>query len=234
MKIATTVECNPTSIDHIGCGEEADVFSFIDKYGSKKTIKIYSQSISVNKGFANVKKDLIEKTNLLRSASKVLKPLLNSEIELNRNKYYFQVFDYIDTDLLSICNNKNGNINLYEFFIIALRIVMGVYSLHKANIVHCDIKLENILVNLKDKKVKLIDFGFTKRIERDCSYIPQGTPVYASPELKSVLGKIPGYMLFPSDIYSLGIILYAIFTKSINLPLFHYYKINQKLAPLPY
>ncbi len=233
-QIAKVVKCDFKTVEYIDSGEEVEVFSFIDNNKSKKIIKIYSKVISFKKGFDKVKKDSIEKTNILRGTSKILKPLFDGEIKLYDNKYYFQIFNYMDVDLLSICNDRKKIVNLYEFFIIALRIVMGVDSLHKANIVHCDIKIENILVNLKDKKVKLIDFGFVKKVKKNSYYTPQGTLVYAAPELKKFYTVVPGDMLFPTDIYSLGIVLYAMFTKNINLSNFYYYKENPEIAPLPY
>ncbi len=234
--IARTLGCNPKHIKYLGQGGEVIAFSFIDRNESKKVIKIYSNSIKTEEDFENVKESSTKMNNILKGTSKTLKPLLGHEIEIRNKKYYFQIFNYMDSDLIDICNNKNSNLSPYEFFIIALRIIMGVESLHKANIVHCDIKLENILVNLIDKKVKLIDFGFAKKIEPNCFYKPQGTVNYAAPELMMVsyTNGVPGNMLFPADIYSLGIVLYIMFTKSMAITNFSNFRYNPNIAPLPY
>lgn len=51
--------------------------------------------------------------------------------------------------------------------------------LHDRNIVHRDIKLENILIG-KDRSVKLIDFGFSIE-ENSKLYVFCGTPSYIAP-----------------------------------------------------
>ena len=73
-------------------------------------------------------------------------------------------------------------------------------------IVHRDIKLENILLD-SNKKIKLIDFGFSIIIPKDKKLsIFCGTPSYMSPEIVSK----KEYFGFPADIWALGIVLYVI------------------------
>lgn len=81
--------------------------------------------------------------------------------------------------------------------------------LHGGNIVHCDIKLENIMINDNGRCVGLIDFGAAV----DCSRRLQthrlviGTPGYMAPERF----HDPPIPLTPAaDVFSLGIVLYQI------------------------
>lgn len=59
--------------------------------------------------------------------------------------------------------------------------------LHKLNIVHRDIKPANILYDPETKKIKLIDFGLSKRLVRRGSLIDlwtiTGTLYYRAPEM---------------------------------------------------
>lgn len=85
------------------------------------------------------------------------------------------------------------------------QIVEGINYCHKINIVHRDIKLENILLD-EFKNAKIIDFGFaictpdTSKLKIFC-----GTPQYMSPEIVSKID----YIGQKADIWSLGILLYC-------------------------
>ena len=84
------------------------------------------------------------------------------------------------------------------------QIISAIEYIHKLGIAHRDLKPENILINNKND-IKLIDFGlgkmFTKKelLKTQC-----GSPYYASPEM--INGN--KYNGIPSDIWSLGVILY--------------------------
>ncbi len=86
----------------------------------------------------------------------------------------------------------------------------AVEYLHSKGICHRDIKLENIIINPKTKKIKLIDFGFA------VFYNPNnpdyhlkllcGTPSYMAPEL---LQK-KEYRGPPIDVWTCGIAMYIL------------------------
>lgn len=83
--------------------------------------------------------------------------------------------------------------------------------MHENNVVHRDLKLENILIDRESKQTKLIDFGFSIKVknaqETKLQYMC-GTPTFMSPELaqkKDHLGA-------PADIWALGVILYILLT----------------------
>ena len=88
------------------------------------------------------------------------------------------------------------------------KIVKSVKILHENNIVHGDIKPENILVT-NDFDLKLIDFGFSRKINKDnIIYGTEGSDTYSSPEIKN--GHTSGYDGIKSDIFSLGVFLFVI------------------------
>ena len=75
----------------------------------------------------------------------------------------------------------------------------------KKNICHRDIKLENILI-IKDNIIKLIDFGFAIKCNRnEYQSFFCGTLYYMPPEIVNKQKYTPFY----SDIWSLGVLLYA-------------------------
>ena len=83
--------------------------------------------------------------------------------------------------------------------------------MHNQNVVHRDLKLENILMDRKTKQTKLIDFGFSIEVDsiRDTK-ISQicGTQVYMSPELVQKRDYLGGAV----DIWALGVILFILIT----------------------
>ena len=91
--------------------------------------------------------------------------------------------------------------------------------LHESRIVHGDLKPSNILV-AADGNVKIVDFGIARVLDKtgvpnpDGAALPVMTPGYASPE--QLRGEAPEA---PSDIYSLGVVLYELLTGAKPHPL---------------
>lgn len=92
---------------------------------------------------------------------------------------------------------------LREFF---YKIVIGINYLHENNIIHWDLKLDNILL---DKKMspKICDFGISSEYDPNKKINDTGgTPAYLSPEVIQAKGEVSP----KSDIWSLGILLYLL------------------------
>ena len=133
-----------------------------------------------------------------------------------RDKTGFMVLELADCDLHSFVENNKvetsiGSIGLSES--VAKRwfyqILSAVSYLHDNNIAHRDLKLENILV--KDNSVMLADFGFSQKIDGDNSLSNKcgGTIYFLSPELIRSVKTRSLWCLYKTDIWALGVILYA-------------------------
>lgn len=83
--------------------------------------------------------------------------------------------------------------------------------IHCRSVVHRDIKLDNILLD-SEKGVKICDFGVSKIIKKG-EFIKEqcGTPAYLAPEIIMDTGY-EGYYV---DIWSLGVLLFAMLTGSV-------------------
>ncbi|NWX12805.1 TSSK6 kinase, partial [Aegotheles bennettii] len=90
------------------------------------------------------------------------------------------------------------------------QVVRAVRYLHDRNMVHRDLKCENVLLTADGRRAKLSDFGFSKEASSysDLSTTFCGSAAYAAPE---VLMGIP-YNAKKSDMWSLGVMLYVMVT----------------------
>jgi serine/threonine protein kinase len=87
------------------------------------------------------------------------------------------------------------------------QILLGIIELHDREIVHRDIKVENILLNLDTNAIKIIDLGFSCKIDQCHRF--EGSPIYVSPEVYQYAlthcRHFPPDVLKPNDIWALGV-----------------------------
>eukprot|EP01080_Neovahlkampfia_damariscottae_P012745 gene12745-6937_t len=146
----------------------------------------------------------------------------------------YEHFYIENSDLKLICFPLTycdaGDLNTYlkksslieeEILDIAIQITEGISYLHSNKILHRDLKPENILLKkLNDTlQVKIADFGLSKQVYEDFATTFVGTPKYMSPEMYE--GQSYSYS---SDIWSLGGILFQIFTGTIKAINFRNFK----------
>jgi serine/threonine-protein kinase len=105
-----------------------------------------------------------------------------------------------------------GGLSVREGYDIALQLVDGLEAIHEQGIVHRDLKTANVMVDRRGTAL-LMDFGIAKLWEAHAGATLTaagqivGTPQYMSPE------QAQGEPLDPrSDIYSLGVVLFEVFT----------------------
>ena len=120
---------------------------------------------------------------------------------------YYITMEYIDGDDLSMLLRRIGRLPSDKGVEISREICMGLAAIHKAGILHRDLKPANIIINSKGE-ARITDFGIAG-IEAEVQGTESrvGTPAYMSPE--QIDGK---EVTQRSDIYSLGLLLYEIFT----------------------
>jgi len=119
------------------------------------------------------------------------------------------VMEYVDgTDLAEIIE-KTGSVPVDVGIMIAIQVCSALDYAHMRGLIHRDIKPSNIMVK-RNGEVKLMDFGIAHTKKLQTLTLPGtflGTPAYMSPE--QILGQSLDNQ---SDIFSLGIVLYEMFT----------------------
>jgi serine/threonine protein kinase len=189
-------------------------------------------AIKISKGFRRFfKKNETEDENEGEEKKKELNFVELRELYIMKKIKHGNVINLLDFDL----NRKNGQLcilmeylqtNLGTFFHenrenpkvmnenflknISFQILSGLNYLHENNIIHRDIKLENILYDPKNNIAKIGDFGLSREFDYDLSvqYTDVGTYPYKPPEL--LLGLTHYTSSF--DIWSEGCILVEICT----------------------
>ena len=111
--------------------------------------------------------------------------------------------EYICGDLLNFIR-KRSKLPEQTSKIIFRQLMEGLKYIHSKNIVHRDIKLDNILIDLTNT-IKICDFGVSRELfPGDIMHEHCGTPAYIAPEIF----KNNGYEGFSCDVWSAGVSLY--------------------------
>ncbi len=116
--------------------------------------------------------------------------------------------EYVEGESLRALLRRRQGIALREGLRIAREIIAGLAAAHAQGVVHRDLKPENILI-ARDGAVKVMDFGIARSLEGGATVVGNiiGTPAYMSPEQAE--GMPADHR---SDVYSLGLVLFEIFT----------------------
>ena len=211
-----------------------------------KTKKFYAIKILLEKEeivkWWKYEKSFIDKIaeNDINNSSHCIKIVEDIVVLKNNVKYYGYVFEMLGLSLYEYIklNNFMG-FNIVQIQQIAKQLLEGVDFLHKNNIIHTDLKPENILfvnsnyeqiedlpINIRNDKmnnmiynnikccdIKIIDFGSALFDDGEC-YGIINTRQYRAPEVIFQCCPIGE----KSDIWSIGCILYELYTGDILFP----------------
>ncbi len=127
------------------------------------------------------------------------------------NGLNYLAMEFVDGCSLQDLIDKNGKFSVGDALYITLRVADALNYAHELQMVHRDIKPDNVLVTKKGV-VKVADLGLAKPINDDLSMtasgVGAGTPHYMAPEQMRSAKTVDGR----SDIYALGAMLYVMLT----------------------
>lgn len=124
----------------------------------------------------------------------------------------YMVMEYVDGPDLKEYIRENFPLDLREVIRIMDQILSAVALAHKHNVIHRDLKPQNILMD-KRGNIKIADFGIAVALNQ--SSITQTNSVMGSVHYMSPEQTRGGLVTKQSDIYSLGIILYELITGTV-------------------
>ena len=120
---------------------------------------------------------------------------------------HYIVMELVEGITLKNYIERKGKLTIKEATSIGIQVSMGLEVAHNNEIVHRDIKPQNIMIS-KDGKVKVMDFGIAKAATSETiASNAMGSVHYTSPEQAR-----GGYSDAKSDIYSLGIVMFEMVT----------------------
>ncbi len=190
-------------IDKIGSGGMANVYKAIDRVLNRYVaVKVLKKEFSADENF--VKKFWSEAQS---AAGLTHANIVNVyDVAEDRGLYYI-VMELVEGITLKDYIQKKGRLTAKEVIGIAMQVSSAMDAAHSNNIIHRDIKPQNIIIS-KEGKVKVTDFGIAKATSSNTiSTNVMGSVHYTSPEQAR-----GGFSNAKSDIYSLGITMYEMIT----------------------
>ncbi len=190
-------------IEGIGAGGMSDVYKAKDNVlGRFVAIKVLRQEFTEDMNF-------VTKFHAEAQAAAGLEHpnIVNIYDVGSDNSMHYIVMEYIDGITLKSYIEKKGQLTDKEAISIAIQVGRGIEAAHNKNIIHRDIKPQNIMIS-KQGKVKVTDFGIAKAVNANTIHSDvMGSVHYSSPEQAR-----NGFVDVKSDIYSLGIVMYEMVT----------------------
>jgi serine/threonine protein kinase len=199
-------------MESIGHGGMAHVYSAIDLMLDRPVaVKVLKETLSADPVF----RDRFHQE--AKAAANLSHPNIVTvhDFGLDQGRLFI-VMEHIPGVDLKTMIIKKGRLPLDEAIPLIIQACSGIGYAHRAGLVHCDIKPQNMLVT-PDKRLKVTDFGIARAL---ASISPDerneeiwGSPQYFSPEQASGAAPQPA-----SDVYSLGVVMYELLTG--QLPFF--------------
>ncbi len=196
-------------------GDRYEILNKINSGGMSTVYKGRDQKLNRNVAIKVLKSEYREDKNFVRkfreeaqAAACLAHPNIVNVYDVGEEMgIHYIVMELVEGITLKNYIERKGKLTIKEATSIAIQVSMGLEVAHNNDIVHRDIKPQNVMIS-KDGKVKVMDFGIAKAATSETiASNAMGSVHYTSPEQAR-----GGYSDAKSDIYSLGIVMYEMVT----------------------
>lgn len=197
-------------IDRIGSGGMSIVYRAQDLLlGRIVAVKVLHENLTDDEGFLRrFQREAHAVANLSHPNIVTV-----HDIGQDNNRHYI-VMEFVDgrtvKQLVRLQNQQGHPLGVAQALDLAIQVCSGIGYAHRANLVHCDVKSQNILVT-RDDRVKVADFGIARAMSEATQHTLDGqiwgTPHYFSPEQAAGQPASPA-----SDVYAIGVVLFELLT----------------------
>jgi serine/threonine-protein kinase len=199
----------------LGVGGYSDVYKAKDVYsGEVYALKKYITSDPANKD--NLLEGMERELNALKYCTHPVLPKIFNIIK--ENNCFYLIMEYVPGTNLKDYIKNNGPMKTSLVKGIMMQVCSGLYYLHSLEppVIYRDLKPSNIILR-DDGKIKMIDFGISKRYNRDVAdELAIGSKGFAAPEQ---YGDKKGYSIFNTDlrtdIYGIGTTMYYLLSGKV-------------------
>ncbi len=186
----------------LGRGGMGEVFRAEDlRVGHQVALKF------LHKKFAGDALRLNRFTTEVRLSRQISHPNVCRVYDLDESDgHHYLTMEYVDGEDLATLLKRIGRFPPDKALEIAHQLCAGLAAAHERGVLHRDLKPANVMIDGRGR-ARIMDFGLALTMEQDASGQVAGTPAYMAPEQLS-----GGAVSIQSDLYSLGLILYEVFT----------------------
>lgn len=197
-------------LERIGSGGMSVVYRGQDlSLGRLVAVKILHENLTDDEGF------LRRFQREAHAAANLYHPNIVTVHDIGQDgRRYYIVMEYVDgrtlKQLIRLQDQQGQPVNVMRALDLTIQICAGIGYAHRANLVHCDVKAQNILVT-RDDRVKVADFGIARAMSEATQHTVDsqiwGTPHYFSPEQAMGQPATPA-----SDVYAIGVVMFELLT----------------------
>eukprot|EP01129_Flabellula_baltica_P015985 TRINITY_DN8330_c0_g1_i1.p1 TRINITY_DN8330_c0_g1~~TRINITY_DN8330_c0_g1_i1.p1 ORF type:complete len:261 (-),score=47.79 TRINITY_DN8330_c0_g1_i1:5-787(-) len=189
-----------TPLEKIGEGTDSTIYKVIDSESNCYALKCFKTKPNHNNPTENVLREI----EIMRKLAN--HPQICEFVQDYQFNGISMVLSLYDCDLF-VMMEREGTLSLKRVKVVAVHMIKALDACHQQNVIHRDVKSENVLYDAEQQLFVLCDFGHAAVLEgeSDCCVGISGTRQYIAPEM-----ILEEKYQFEVDWWQLGVLLYEV------------------------